>query len=183
MVNAFVDIFLGDEVGYWSGRYGISDKMWKLSDKKEIFRFAKTFKDGKPATYYGGPGITGDLGDIWNHVKFPQALEGEDPVNAQLRNTRAAIADKWLTDGLASKILYSYPHTWSEPNCPMYLKITSAEIKRVFVQEVTKAVTGQITPQEAIANYKKEIGALGGQQMLDEANASIGKTTNPKYKY
>lgn len=182
-VNAFIDIFLGDREGYWSGRYGVPGQMWTLTEKNEIFRYAKTFKDGKPATYYSGPGIAGGDMPNFNHLLFPMRLEGEDPANVALRNQRNALLDRWTKEAVASKLMYSYPHYWSEPMSPLYLKITSAEIKRVFVQEVTKAVTGQITPQEAIANYKKEIGALGGQAMLDEANRSIGKTTNPNYKY
>lgn len=181
-VNTFVNLFLGDEVAFWSGRYGVQDKMWRFTDKKEVFRIAKTFKDGKPATYFSGPGITADLPD-WNHYKLPMLLEGEDPANVKLRNDRNALMDKWTTEGIATKMLYNHPHWWADLISPTYLKVTSAEVKRVFVQEVTKAMLGQSTPQDAIASYKKQIGALGGQKMLDEANASIGKTTNPNYKY
>ena len=48
---------------------------------------------------------------------------------------------------------------------------------------VARVVTGQISPEEGIADYRRQIGAIGGQAVLYEANAAIGKTSSSVYRY
>jgi ABC-type glycerol-3-phosphate transport system substrate-binding protein len=180
-VDAFINIFLGDEVGHWSGRYGVYEKMWDFGPNNEIVRQIKTVVDDA-RKYYPGPGIVGDIIPGLNHIEYPHVLDGEDPAASA---KRAALYEKeveYINEGLAKGLLYPQPNLWNQPTSDTYRDV-AADFKRIFEESVAKAVTGQVSVDEAIADYKKQIGALGGQKVLDEANAFIGKTSSTVYRY
>jgi putative aldouronate transport system substrate-binding protein len=179
-VDAFINIFLGDEVGYWSGRYGVYGKYFEFGNDNALVRLIKEEVDGA-RKYFPGPGIVTDI-EEFNHTLYPHVLKGEAP-EASAARAALAVRNKTLKDqGLASGILYAQPSLWAEPDSDTYRDIV-ADIKRIFVETVAKAVTGQVPVDEAIADYRKQTRALGAQKILDEGNAAIGKTSSSTWKY
>jgi ABC-type glycerol-3-phosphate transport system substrate-binding protein len=179
-VDAFINIFLGDKVGYWSGRYGVYEKYFKFGPNDEIIRLIKEEVDGA-RKYWPGPGIVGDT-EKFNHTKQAHVLEGEPPEASAARAALQVRNSNLKDQGLASGILYSQNALWNEPNSEAYRNL-AADIKRIFAETVAKAVTGQVPIDEAIADYRKQAKALGAQKILDEGNAAIGKTSSTVYRY
>jgi ABC-type glycerol-3-phosphate transport system substrate-binding protein len=181
--NAFIDIFMGDDIGFWSGRFGVYGKYWEFGPQGEVYRKAKQIVDGK-ASYYGGPGITGDIaGTRYTLANYGYRLEGQTEQQYEDRMAYYKKVDDAFELGRSTKILFGgYPHAWSEPTSDTYDTI-NADIGRIFDEMVAAAVTGQMTVDEAIASYRQQVKALGGQKVLDEGNAAIGKTSSTVYRY
>ena len=151
------DIFLGDEIGYFSGWFGIYDKWWTHGPDGEILRLIRKTVDGKPQ-YYGGPGITGGNleGTEWTLKNKGYRLEGDTPQTYGDRMAYYNALAENFAAGVANGLLYKYPHPWSEPNSETYLEI-NADIKRVF-DEMVAAVQATFkkkgTPRRAAAERK-----------------------------
>ena len=182
MANAFIDTFFGSEIGFFSGYLGIYNKYWKYGDDGEIFRMAKS-RDGETATYYATANITRNIeGTPFSLQVKGYRLAADTEKAFQDRDDYYKLVNATMKKGLDEKIYFSYPHAWSEPSSETYDKI-NADIKRIFDEMVAAAVTGNMTVDEAIASYRKQVGDIGGQKVLDEWNASIGKTSSSVYRY
>jgi putative aldouronate transport system substrate-binding protein len=181
-VDAFIDIYHTDPVGYWTGRYGIYEKFWDFGPNNELVRQIKsTDPETGKHSYYPGPGIVGD-NHLYDHVKHPHVLDQEPPENTAKRARDAQRMKDYLDEGLSSKLIYTHSGAWNEPTSQKYNDI-GADINRIFEETVAKAVTGQVPIDEALADYRQQLKALGAQQMLDEANAAIGKTSSTQWRY
>jgi len=66
------------------------------------------------------------------------------------------------------------------PKSDSYAKL-DADSKRLFQEALVKAITGELTPQEAIENYRTQMRAIGAQKVLDDANAALGLQVKVKY--
>jgi putative aldouronate transport system substrate-binding protein len=55
------------------------------------------------------------------------------------------------------------------------LNKVSADVQSLREQTLSKAVLGDMTVDEALANYKKEIDNLGGANIVSEMNSELGK--------
>jgi putative aldouronate transport system substrate-binding protein len=176
VINAFVNIFFGDETGHFAGRWGVPDLMWKMSPQKVV-----TLQLTPDKKRYASPGIINEL-DKFNGTKYGLAVEGEDPSVQVTRMKTATDRANWFDAGFKSGMLWDSPNNLRTPKSKKYSEI-GADISKLFAEAVTKAVTRQLTAQEAIANYRKAVKALGGQQALDESNAAIGLKSRPEYNY
>ncbi len=181
-VDNFVNIFFGDEIGYWSGRYGVYEKYWEFGPNKELVRLPRGTNDEGKTQYYPGPGIVSDLDPKFNHVEYPRILEGRPEADNEAYNAWLQKKSDMLEEGLEKEIFYTHPNEWKEPDSETYRNI-GADIGRIFEETVAKAVTGQVPIDEAVADYRRQVGKLGGQKVLDEANAAIGKTSSTEYTY
>jgi hypothetical protein len=183
-VNTFVDIFLGDEIGFWSGWFGIYEKYWTFDLGGGILRLAKSVDDNGKYTYYPTTRTTRAIaGTDRDHTLIGYRLEGDTPEAYQARNDYYKRVAAWQQEALDKKLYYGgYPHWWSEPTSDTYDMI-NADIKRIFDEMVAAAVTGSMTVDEAIASYRSQLKSLGAQKVLDEANAAIGKTSSTEWRY
>ena len=184
MANLFVDIFLGDDIGFWSGYYGVYKKMWDYGEDGEIVLLAKDWTDDGKIVRYKANNVTRAIaGTDWDVKVTGLRVEKEAEETYQNRFKWYQIQADTLKYGVENKIYFGgYPHWWSEPTSDTYNKI-GADIKIIFDEMVAAAVTGSMTVDEAIASYKKQVGDLGGQMMLDEANAAIGKTSSTQWRF
>ena len=181
--NLLLDLFLGDEIAHWSGKFGVYEKYWEFGPNKEIVRLPWKWNDGVPA-YAPGPGGIGSTGDINPHYALWQSgliFQGNEAASTAWVETQRGIA-ALTAEGLASGLYFQYPNMDKEPRVDSYTSI-AADIRRIFLETVTMATTGQMTPQQAIASYRQQMRAIGAQQMLDEANALIGKTSSTVHRY
>lgn len=180
--NLLLDTFLGNEVAYWSGRFGVYGKYWEFGPNREIVRLPWKFNDGVPA-YAPGPSIfsTNDIEPIFALWQSGLVFQGNEAASTAFVERERGIA-ALTAEGLASGLYFQYPDLDKEPRVESYTSI-AADIRRIFLETVTMATTGQMTPQEAIASYRQQMRALGAQRMLDEANALIGKTSSTVYRY
>lgn len=182
-VNKFIDIFLGDEIGFWSGIFGAYEQHWRFGSEGEIYRLAREIVDGKPK-YYSTPGISAQIaGTERTYLAKGYRLEGRTEEEYQSRMARYKLANDLFLEGQRKGLFYGgYPHSWSEPTSETYNRI-NADIGRIFDETVAAAVTGTMTVDEALASYRRQLRSLGAQKVLDEANAAIGKTSSQQYRY
>jgi ABC-type glycerol-3-phosphate transport system substrate-binding protein len=182
-VNAFIDVFLGDDIGFWSGIFGVYGVHWQYGPDDEILRLAKEVVDGKPK-YFSTPGISAQIaGTDRTYLARGYRLEGQTEEQYEDRMEYYETVNETFREGQRKQLLFGgYPHSWSEPNSEHYAQI-NADIGRIFDEMVAAAITGQMTVDEAIASYRRQMRNLGAQKVLDQANAAIGKTSSTKWRY
>ncbi len=183
-VNTFVDVFLGSDVGFWSGYFGIYEKHWEFDSDGGIYRPARSVSADGSYTYFPANRVTRPIeGTKWDHTVIGYRLEGDTEEAYQDRKEYYQLVNDWHQKYLENKIYFGgYPHWWSEPTSDTYNNI-NADISRIFEEKVAAAITGSMTVDEAIASYRQEMKQLGAQKVLDEANAAIGKTSSTVYRY
>jgi hypothetical protein len=181
-VTTFANLFYGNADAHWSGRFGVMGKYWEYGPNQEITRLPwKTNADGTPV-YYPGPNImAGDFFPIFNLAKQGYILKGNEAASEKWQKQQVSYQN-WLDEGNAKHLFFQYTEQQKEPQSEMYTKI-GADIKRLTVQAVTDAMTGQKTVEQAVADYRSQMKALGAQKVLDEANAALGKTSSTVYRY
>lgn len=184
MINTFVDVFLGSDVGYYSGRWGIYEKHWKFGPDGGIIRLLRSEVDGKrtywPAYSRPAPGIAGTSK---SHVVIGYTGEGEPASATKDRNDYYDRYNEAYAYAINNNLWYQYENDqWKEPKSETYDRI-GADIKRIFREVFAGVTTGNMTVDEGLEKYKREVGDIGGQQMLDEANKALGKTSSSMYRY
>ncbi len=180
--NLFLDIFVGNEVGHWSGWFGVYEKYWEFGPNKEIVRLPWKYKDDGTPTFARGPNVmAGNIEPFYILAEQGYILKGNEQASENYMRQQKAYAD-WIEQGRARNIFFAYKETEKEPQSETFRNI-GADIERIFVEAVTNAMTGQVTPEEAVASYRQQVKALGGQKVLDEANAYLGRTSSTVYRY
>jgi ABC-type glycerol-3-phosphate transport system substrate-binding protein len=180
-VQAFIDTFLTDEIGALSGRWGIFGKHWEFGEGREIVKLVKSEQDDV-REYFPFAGIVGEIMPLLTQLRYPLRREGEDPSETAARHRSVQREADSVNAGIESGILYRHPNHWKEPQSERYAHI-HVDIKRIFKETVARAIAGIVPVISAIEEYRSHVGALGGQQVLDEANAAIGKTSSEIYRY
>ena len=176
-VDAFYNYYYGDEVGHFSGRYGVYDKMWTFGPNKEVTRLWKEKKEDGTYAYYPGPGIVADVVPLGLTLfDYGYALQDNPEGGANWMRTTAQ-KNAWLEEGLSTNLLYEQQEIEHQPIGSETYRNIVADIERIFVEAVTQATVGQLTPKEAIESYRTQMKALGAQKVLEEANAYLGRTT------
>ncbi|MFP4441520.1 MAG: extracellular solute-binding protein [Spirochaetia bacterium] len=181
LANAFYNVFIGDEIGHWGGRYGIYEKYWEFGPDGEIVRIAREKKDDGTCTYYPGPGITQDLEPLGlNLTEYGYDLECWTDEQRNNYNARLEIRAENLQKGIESGLFFQYGEKLKEPPSETYNDI-NADIQRTFEETVAAAVTGTKTVDKALQDYRDRMRAIGAQAVLEEANAAIGKPVTQQY--
>ena len=180
-VSAFIDAFFSDEIGFLSGMFGAPEISWEFGPTREIVRLNQAKSEAEPARYPGA-GIVGMMlpNRTWFH--YPLVLEGEDPEESRKRYQTVQLEAELIAKGIESGLLYRHTALWNEPDSETYRRI-GADLTRIFETTVANAVTGQISAEDAVREYRTQLARLGGQDMLDEANEAIGKTSSEIYRY
>jgi putative aldouronate transport system substrate-binding protein len=179
--NLLCDLFFGNDVARYSGRFGIYEKHWKFGPDGEIVRIPTHYNDAGNPVFMRGAGIfSGDLEPF-----FVLRERGYDLIDNSAAAERWVMQQKsytaWYEDGAAKNLLYQVPPKEREPISETWTMM-GADLERIFREEVTRATTGQATPEEAIESYRSQLRALGAQKALEEANAHLGRPV-PKWKY
>lgn len=174
VVNAFLDIFFGDKLGHFMGRLGIENKTFKFVDDNTIY----TLKDPGTGQGYAQPGIVSEIPRFGSDkiTIIPDGTEEEKQRSIEMAN----IKKKMTEEGFASKILFECPGKMDVLLSDKYTEV-SADVNRIFNDTVVKVVTGEMKAEDAIAEYRKQMKAIGGDIILQEANAAIGRQAKQTY--
>jgi ABC-type glycerol-3-phosphate transport system substrate-binding protein len=180
--NLFLDIFLGDDIGHFSGWFGVYEKYWEFGPNGEIVRIPMEYNDeGKPVFARGPNVMAGNVLPFFNLAERGYKLIDNEAAGANYMVQQNAYAD-WIKQGNTKDIFFKYNEIEKLVNSET-MRNVGADMKRILVEAVTNAMTGQATPEEAVATYRAQAKALGGQQILDEANAYLGRTSSSVYRY
>ena len=86
-----------------------------------------------------------------------------------------------IKDALAKGIVIKVPTAYNFINTSTYNTTYDSNNSKIYLlyrQCITDAITNnQTTVEQAVKDYRKALFNMGGNDMLDEMNAAIGKTT------
>ena len=85
-----------------------------------------------------------------------------------------------VKDGIADGVCYWLETLQSAPVSETYNMI-SGDLQTAFGTAVSSAIIGTASVEDAIAEYIEEAKNLGAQDVLDEANAFMGLTSQLSY--
>ena len=180
--NLFLDLFLGNEIAYWSGRWGVYEKYWEFGPNREIVRLPWRWTDDGNPVYAPGPSIyPNDVEPFYALWQSGYITRGNEQASKDWQARETVLADM-VAEGLETEIYFQYVRGHTEPRSPHYDEISS-DIRRIFLETVTLATTGQMTPQQALDSYRSQMRAIGAQRVLDEGNAAMGKTSSTQWRY
>jgi putative aldouronate transport system substrate-binding protein len=175
MINAFVDVFLGNELACLWGTYGIEGKTFRI-DGERIFQL----RDPATGSLFAYPGITARL-PSWPRTKYVAYPDG-DPYDVEAAARRKAVRAGMLERGVAAGLLYD-ASGWKDVCLSATHTAIIGDVRKLFEELVVKVSTGGMTAADAVAHYRTRLRSMGGQRMLEEANAKIGVTLPPRYVY
>jgi ABC-type glycerol-3-phosphate transport system substrate-binding protein len=175
MLNAFVNVFLGDEAACLWAQYGIEGTTFRVDGDRVI-----RLRDPATGSLFLLPGITSRLPSwpLTRYVAYPDGPGGDLTAAIQRTSARSALIDTARGSGL----LYDASGWKDVCLSPTYTAIIG-EVRRLFAQLVVRVATGAMTPEAAVAAYRAEMRGRGGQVMLEEANRRVGLRLPAGYTY
>ncbi|MBE9478434.1 MAG: extracellular solute-binding protein, partial [Chloroflexi bacterium] len=181
--NAFINIFFGDEYGHFSGRWGVKDMMFTITTKptgeKQVTRLVKEYVEGA-RKWYPNPAII-DAMPGFTTSEYALGYQADDQETAARRLRLNRLQAETHERGFATGVLYRQYEWMKIPKSPLFADI-HADYQKLFQETVARVVTGQIGIDEGIAEYRKQMKAMGGQKLLDESNEILDKkSTLPGY--
>ena len=193
-INWVVDTFYGDEWGFWTGRLGpagmVRGEQGRALTIEGFTIVRNTFIDDAGAIKtYPGPGFIGGIPsralytvyELAYHVPSPP--EGMETWAAD--TTQRAIDNgnrkkSWIDEYVANGMAYVLPENYNQPTSEKYLEI-GGDISTAGKTAIAAAVSGNQSIEDALAEYRATVKAIGGQEVLDIANEKLGKTTVQVY--
>ena len=176
-INFFVNMMFGSEQNYLDCWLGSSSGYTLNSDGTITVEMVKN-SDGSyttPAT----PNLVGGFSGVFPHSDA-NLLYSQNGVVTEDSKTEAGKKNttyKGLSDALGKGIAVKVPPAYSMINCQSYYS-NYMEICALFETCITDAITAtDWTVQQVIDDYKEQMLNMGGNAMLDEMNAAIGKKT------
>ncbi|NSW90702.1 MAG: extracellular solute-binding protein [Firmicutes bacterium] len=172
VVNAFVNLFFGNNPEYhFMGRLGIPDKTFRIEGNTVY-----TLKDPKTGQFYAQPGIVSEI-PKYDSSKYKIIPDGtpEEKARAEQNIAKRLELDKI---GYEKKLIFDCPN-----DALISKKYTelSGDINKLFNEAITKAIIGEVKPEDAVKNYVSQMKALGADKVLEEANAAIGQKPDQQY--
>lgn len=172
-VNTFFNMMFDKEMTFML-RYGMEGKTFRWEDNRIIIMTNPA--NGKP---FETPGLIQEMPQF-DRVAYPWCYDGssrEIQENLKLIDTERQMIEEGLADHslfLVDKMVYDVPVSKE-------FTIKSAAIKKLFEDEVFMAILGEKPIRQALEDYRTKMRSLGGDKVLKEANAAIGKEPNQKY--
>ncbi len=169
VVNAFVNIFLGDRDGNLMGRFGIPGVTYRMQGNTVI-----QLKNAAGTVFPGAalcnpvPGF-----DIDNYPAVPDGTPAEQKaaMDWQVQNHRI------INEGLSDRLLFESGGRRDAPYADAYTLIQN-DLNRLFNEAVIKAATGELPVEEAIRQYRVAAKKIGAQKAVDDANAFLARVWN-----
>lgn len=172
VVNAFVNIFFGDVAGHIQGKYGAIGQSIEF-DGKTVTKLQ--LEDG---AYAPAPSIVADVPGLTRR-EYPVLLQN-DPKKSEVDRNKFLAKQDTLQKGIESGLIYTMTNKYTVPYSDAYATL-SADINKIFQEAIVKAITGELTPEQAVQNYREQMRAIGAQQVLDEANEFLGVQSTMEY--
>lgn len=190
MFDGFVSLFLGDEEAYLMLKYGIPGRHFEVNDaNKTILIYDRALKNENIGKIVIGSGMSqeGDLlldlaGSPYIHeVSDYRIFYNEVPENPDdyYDQTKMAAMEAYL-DSL-SPYIYKIP-TKAALVASEFVDNWAIKLGRentVYYRDVEQVAMGQriVSIEDALEAYRTNMKILGMQELLDEANLQLGKTT------
>lgn len=172
-VNTFLNM-LFDKETHFMLRYGIEGKTYRWEGDTLIILTDPV--TGKP---YDQPGLTQEMPQF-DRFRYPWCYDGSEQ---EIRETLALfeIEREMIESAEKSNSIYIVDKfTFDTPASKEYT-LQSSDMYKVFEEETSKAILGEKSISQALFDYRIRMKALGGDKVLEEANAAIGKKPNQKY--
>ncbi|HNX14436.1 MAG TPA: ABC transporter substrate-binding protein [Oscillospiraceae bacterium] len=180
-VNLFIDMIFGSEQSYLDCWLGSSDRYIINSDGTITMNIVQN-SDGSYAVP-AMPNLTGGLTDVFPYSKTDILYNQNGVVTNDLK-TEAGQKNKeyeMIKDALAKGMVVKVPTAYDFINTSSYNTTYDSNNSKIYLlyrQCITDAITNnQTTVEQAVKDYRKAIFNMGGNAMLDEMNAAIGKKT------
>jgi len=182
-VNLFVDMMFGSEQNYLQCWLGSPDNYILNSDGTITVKMVQN-ADGRyviPST----PGLTGGLSDIFPYsdasIIYTKDGVAADEFWAGGENKKTELIKQMIAEGKAVIV----PPAFSLINSPAFNTAQTiswttrkGSVTYLFENCIMDAITDtDYTVQQIIEQYRLDMLSIGGNAMLDEMNAAIGKKT------
>lgn len=174
VVNWFVNIFYGDLKGHLMGRLGILGPKGFDIEGNTIILHDIGDKKTAPAS-----NIVFEV-PWFSRVDYPYRYEMYDDAWHEETNRTLIKKANDMATGKANGTLFFLPTTLQVPNSNEFARL-DADCRKIYREALVKAVTGELTPEAAIENYRAQMKAIGAQKILEDANASLGIQNTFKY--
>ncbi|MBN1623439.1 MAG: extracellular solute-binding protein [Clostridia bacterium] len=193
-INWFVNTFFGDEWGFWTGRLGPvgdypgQDERACTVEGKTIVRNTYVDQTGSIKTY-PGPGYIGGLPSralysIYEVVFYvpspPQGFETWAEDTALRANDNTKRINSWIAEYIENGMAYILPERLTKPTSDLYIELFK-DINDATRDAIQKAISGEISIDDAIEQYRMIAKALGFKEILDFENKKLEKATVQDY--
>ncbi|HOP10682.1 MAG TPA: ABC transporter substrate-binding protein [Oscillospiraceae bacterium] len=176
-VDLFVNMLFGSESNYLECWLGSSDNYILNSDGTITIKMVQN-ADGS-YTYPCTPDLTGKLTDIFSYSDA-NIYYSQDGVVVTDSESDAGEANQYyqtLYNLLQTRGIMKIAPVYSLFSSPSYFSSTK-DIRYLYQKCIWEAITDtDYTVQEIVMQYRLDLLNMGGNQMLDEMNAAIGKET------
>lgn len=178
MINAFVNLFYGNQTAALWGAYGIQDKYWTLDNTNKLVVMKNDPKTNQP---YTTPGFIGLL-PSWTGIQYQMIVAGTDQQQQDAINGLNQSA-QLINGGMQNGTIFVVPGSLDAPVSGTYTKLHT-DITNLFNEVVSKVTLGNMTAADGIKYYRDQMRSMGAQAVLDEANQAVGLTYDKnKYTY
>jgi ABC-type glycerol-3-phosphate transport system substrate-binding protein len=169
VVNAFVNTFFGSVDGMLWGKYGVEGVAWKREGGKII-----QLKDPKTGNLMPTAGISTVIAPF-DVDRVPVVPEGP-AVEQDLAISQWKYIKSIAADGFKNKTFFDASGIRDNPFSATYNTLSS-DIDRLCNEAIIKATTGELSPKEAIADYRAAMKKMDAQKALTEMNEFLSKAT------
>ena len=182
-VNLLVDMFFGSAENYLECRLGSSDNYTLNSDGTITIKMTQDSDGNYVAPCM--PNLAGELSDIFSYTgadilySINGVVTEESKTNAENYSARLELLEESLENGTVVEIPPKYQIIESatyDANLADSKGPVGFTYLIFFEFAINRSATGK-TVQQWLDQYKEKMLAEGGNQMLDEMNAAIGKKT------
>ncbi len=181
-LNFFIDLLFGSEQSYLESWLGSTNSFVKNSDGSITVAMMQDLDDNfiVPAM----PNLTGGLTEIfpYSYMDIIYSQNGTAATTSEIENHKAQM--NLLNDFLQNGSVVQLPPEYQIIKSATYNGYTANsssyynKLYSMYMSYFSAAVTrSDFTVQQIVDQYKKALLNMGGNQMLDEMNAAIGKKT------
>jgi ABC-type glycerol-3-phosphate transport system substrate-binding protein len=169
VVNAFVNIFLGDQTGNLMGRFGIPAVTYRMQGNT-VVQLKNAAGAVLPTAGLCSPIPQFDID------KFPAVPDGT-PEEQKAAMDWQILNRTIINKGLADRLLFESGGRRDAPYADAYTMIQN-DLNRLFNEAVIKATTGELPVKEAIRQYRVAAKKIGAQKAIDDANSFLAGVWN-----
>jgi hypothetical protein len=177
-VNKFVDVFLGDEAGYFAGVYGLPDTAdetegfsldgetvildFEIEDNRVVHRQYPNILSGHPVyskyeTFYEN---AGDNDNLFNVVSnFDRNISRT--LYAEHEDLFYLVNDKYR---------YTFDYSYYSGT-----QIRERDISNLGTKVIMDSIMGKVDIRDALEEYEKQVAGMGLDRVLERVNEDIAK--------
>ncbi len=175
-INFFIDMLFGSEQNYLDCWLGSSDHYTVNSDGTITVETAQDSEGNDVIPRM--PNLTGGLTDIYSYSEADLLFSANGAAEtASKTGVDYKTRTKLLSESLKNGSIVEIPFGYQIIKSTTYDAHLSEAYNLYFGSILTAVMDNEKTVRQVVDEYKAEMLNLGGNQMLDEMNAAIGKKT------